>query len=291
MPPAAAACDRRRGGAGCILTSAPRCNTWVRDRENLRKISRCAHLEGEEVTYGRSAPARTPADHPWLSQGSSQAERLGDWALVREKVAVRPPPPLRTRAGEATQRGLFVVGRREAPLEASTRGAEAGHPIVASGGETMRKLIRSGTDVIGTGEILHWRRSRVLTSREATEHPESRPPPAHSPRLEHPFLGQEPRSQARGSFFSPQSAMPKARSDRRNRGHVWGGDGGVAHLVVERERVAPRFGHAYLARDRCRTVAAVAASTWARELGTNARDVKKVRVLGVGFVSAALSGH
>ena len=62
--------------------------------------------------------------------------------------------------------------------------------------------------------------------------------------------------------------------------------GGVTHLVVERDRVAPRFGHAYLARDRCRTVAAVAASTWARELGTNARDVKKVRVLGVGFVNA-----
>ena len=144
MPPAAAACDRRRGGAGCILTSAPRCNTWVRDRENLREISRCAHLEGEEVTYGRSAPARTPADHPWLSQGSSQAERLGDWALVREKVAVRPPPPLRTRAGEATQRGLFVAGRREAPHTASTGGAQAGHPIVASGGKTMRGLIWTG---------------------------------------------------------------------------------------------------------------------------------------------------
>ena len=79
-------------------------------------------------------------------------------------------------------------------------------------------------------------------------------------------------------------AMPKARSERRNRVHVWGGDGGVTHLVVERDRVAPRFGHAYLARDRCRTVAAVAASTWARELGTNARDVKKVRVLGLGWV-------
>ena len=137
MPPAAAACDRRRGGAGCISTSAPRCNTWVRDRENLREISRCAHLEGEEVTYGRSAPARTPADHPWLSQGSSQAERLGDWALVREQVAVRPPPPLRTRAGEATQRGLFVAGRREAPHTASTGGAQAGHPIAGLDGETM----------------------------------------------------------------------------------------------------------------------------------------------------------
>ena len=139
--------------------------------------------------------------------------------------------------------------------------------------------------------LLGWTNTHThRTSREATEHPESRPPPAHSPRLEHPFLGQEPRSQARGSFLSPQSAMPKARSERRNRVHVWGGDGEVTHLVVERDRVAPRFGHVYLTRDRCRTVAAVAASTWARELGTNARDVKKVRVLGVGFVSAALSG-
>ena len=137
MPAGAAPCDRPEGGAGAFRTSAPGCNACVRDRENLREISRCAHLEGEEVTYGRSAPARTPADHPWLSQGSSQAERLGDWALVREKVAVRPPPPLRTRAGEATQRGLFVAGRREAPHTASTGGAQAGHPIVASDGETM----------------------------------------------------------------------------------------------------------------------------------------------------------
>ena len=38
---------------------------------------------------------------------------------------MRPRPPLRTRAGEATQRGLIVAGRREAPLEASTGGAEA----------------------------------------------------------------------------------------------------------------------------------------------------------------------
>ena len=118
------------------LVSVTEGNAWVRDRENLREISRCAHLEGEEVTYVRSAPTRTPADHPWLSQGSSQAERLGDWALVREKVAVRPPPPLRTRAGEATQRGLFVAGRREAPHTASTGGAQAGHPIVASDRET-----------------------------------------------------------------------------------------------------------------------------------------------------------
>ena len=109
----------------------------MRDRENLREISRCAHLEGEEVTYGRSAPARTPTDHPWLSQGSSQAERIWEWALVREKIAVRPPPPLRTRAGEATQRGLFVAGRREAPLEASTGGAEAGHPMAVLDGKTM----------------------------------------------------------------------------------------------------------------------------------------------------------
>ena len=148
---------RRRLDSG----SGTEISTWVRDRENLREISRCAHLERKEVTCGRSNPDHTPADHPWLSQGWSKAKRREKWALVREKIAVRPRPPLRTRAGEATQRGLFVVGRREAPLEASTRGAEAGHPIVASGGETMRKLIRSGTDVIGTGEILHWRRSRV----------------------------------------------------------------------------------------------------------------------------------
>ena len=119
------------------LVSVTEISTWVRDRENLREISRCAHLEGEQVTYVRSAPTRTPADHPWLSQGSSQAERLGDWALVREKVAVRPPPPLRTRAGEATQRGLFVAGRREAPHTASTGGAQAGHPIVGLDGKTM----------------------------------------------------------------------------------------------------------------------------------------------------------
>ena len=36
MPPAAAACDRKTGGAGCIWTSAPGCNAWVRDREYLR---------------------------------------------------------------------------------------------------------------------------------------------------------------------------------------------------------------------------------------------------------------
>jgi len=124
---------RRRLDSGSVTEIS----TWVRDRENLREISRCAHLEGEQVTYVRSAPTRTPADHPWLSQGSSQAERLGDWALVREKVAVRPPPPLRTRAGEATQRGLFVAGRREAPHTASTGGAQAGHPIAGLDGETM----------------------------------------------------------------------------------------------------------------------------------------------------------
>ena len=143
MPPAAAACDRRRGGAGCILTSAPRCNTWVRDRENLREISRCAHLEGEEVTYGRSAPARTPADHPWLSQGSSQAKTIKKWALVREKVALRLRPPLRTRAGEATQRALIVAGRREAPLEASTGGAEAA--ILLSPRTVKRRVGLKGT--------------------------------------------------------------------------------------------------------------------------------------------------
>ena len=112
-------------------------STWVRDRENLREISRCAHLEGEQVTYVRSAPTRTPPHHPRHYQGWSQAKTIEKWALVREKVAVRPPPPLRTRAGEATQRGLFVAGRREAPHTASTGGAQAGHPIVASGGETM----------------------------------------------------------------------------------------------------------------------------------------------------------
>ena len=103
MPPGAALCDRREGGAGYIRASAPGWNAWVRDRENLREISRCAHLEGEEVTYGRSAPARTPADHPWLSQGWSQAKTIKKWALVREKIALRLRPPLRTRAGEATQ--------------------------------------------------------------------------------------------------------------------------------------------------------------------------------------------
>ena len=124
---------RRRLHSGSVTEAS----TWVRDRENLREISRCAHLEREEVTCGRSNPDHTPADHPWLSQGWSQAERLGDWALVREKVAVRPPPPLRTRAGEATQRGLFVAGRREAPHTASTGGAQAGHPIAGLDGETM----------------------------------------------------------------------------------------------------------------------------------------------------------
>ena len=36
LPPAAAACDRKRGGAGAFRTSAPGCNTWVRDRQYLR---------------------------------------------------------------------------------------------------------------------------------------------------------------------------------------------------------------------------------------------------------------
>ena len=119
-------------------------STWVRDRENLREISRCAHLERKEVTCGRSNPDHPPADHPWLSQGWSKAKRSEKWALVREKIAVRPRPPLRTRAGEATQRGLFVAGRREAPHTASTGGAQAGHPTVASDGKTMRGLIWTG---------------------------------------------------------------------------------------------------------------------------------------------------
>ena len=104
-------------------------STWVRDRENLREISRCAHLERKEVTCGRSNPDHPPADHPWLSQGWSQAKRSEKWALVREKIAVRPRPPLRTRVGEATQRGLIVAGRREAPHVASTGGAEAAIPL------------------------------------------------------------------------------------------------------------------------------------------------------------------
>ena len=36
LPPAAAACDRKRGGAGAFRTSAAGCNTWVRDRQYLR---------------------------------------------------------------------------------------------------------------------------------------------------------------------------------------------------------------------------------------------------------------
>ena len=119
------------------LVSVTEISTWVRDRENLREISRCAHLERKEVTCGRSNPDHTPADHPWLSQGWPQAKTIEKWALVREKIAVRPRPPLRTRAGEATQRGLFVAGRREAPLEASTGGAQAGHPMAGLDGETM----------------------------------------------------------------------------------------------------------------------------------------------------------
>ena len=118
------------------LVSVTEISTWVRDRENLREISRCAHLERKEVTCGRSNPDHTPADHPWLSQGWSKAKRSEKWALVREKIAVRPRPPLRTRVREATQRGLIVAGRREAPHVASTGGAEADHPIVASDRET-----------------------------------------------------------------------------------------------------------------------------------------------------------
>ena len=112
-------------------------STWVRDRENLREISRCAHLERKEVTCDRSNPNHTPADHPWLSQGWSKAKMSEKWALVREKIAVRPRPPLRTRVREATQRGLIVAGRREAPHTASTGGAQAGHPMAVLDGETM----------------------------------------------------------------------------------------------------------------------------------------------------------
>ena len=111
------------------MVSVTEGNAWVRDRENLREISRCAHLERKEVTCGRSNPDHPPADHPWLSQGWSQAKRSEKWALVREKIAVRPRPPLRTRVGEATQRGLILAGRREAPHVASTGGAEAAIPL------------------------------------------------------------------------------------------------------------------------------------------------------------------
>ena len=111
------------------LVSVTEISTWVRDRENLREISRCAHLERKEVTCDRSNPDHTPADHPWLSQGWPQAKTIEKWALVREKIAVRPRPPLRTRVGEATQRGLILAGRREAPHVASTGGAEAAIPL------------------------------------------------------------------------------------------------------------------------------------------------------------------
>ena len=119
------------------LVSVTEISTWVRDRENLREISRCAHLERKEVTCGRSNPDHIPADHPWLSQGWSQAKTIEKWALVREKIAVRQ---VSTAAAHTRGRGdamRLVRGRREAPHTASTGGAQAGHPIVASGGETM----------------------------------------------------------------------------------------------------------------------------------------------------------
>ena len=36
LPPAAAACDRKVGGAGAFRTPAPGCDAWVRDRQYLR---------------------------------------------------------------------------------------------------------------------------------------------------------------------------------------------------------------------------------------------------------------
>ena len=36
LPPAAAACDRKGGGAGAFRTPAPGCDAWVRDRQYLR---------------------------------------------------------------------------------------------------------------------------------------------------------------------------------------------------------------------------------------------------------------
>ena len=78
MPPAAAACDRRRGGAGWIRASVNGGSTWGSERENLREISRCAQLEGGRVAHNHSAPATTPADPPSVVAHRPSLSRISE---------------------------------------------------------------------------------------------------------------------------------------------------------------------------------------------------------------------
>ena len=119
-------------------------STWVRDRENLREISRCAHLECKEVTCGHSTPGHTVAPPPTthgLLKDCHNLTRTQAETRRREKPCCSGGPTLEV---VELQHDAICQLQSVAPYRFTVRGdngismAASAPPVLASSGASRR---------------------------------------------------------------------------------------------------------------------------------------------------------